>query len=477
MKAPGGSVAFALVVAAFAACSNGASDTTTENAPQIAPRRVGETDLRQKRPERWHGREELPAKRRRERRRDQEDATPRDSNLYPGAHGGLWRRAREPADAVADEERQRLEELAAVPYLSGYVEAPAEQDVIRYDPARAHNGYNLYNSGHGPEALLIDMEGQPLHSWSLGKEAVWPDAPTRKMAFYWRRVRVYPNGDLLVVFDSYGLMKLDRDSNLLWKYTRACHHDLEVTDNGDIYVLYRESAVLEDYNDGRRVMPDGVVVLTSDGEPKEEYRILECFNNSNYAYMLRWIPPDVQDLLHANSVRVFDGSHEHLSPFYKEGNILIALRKIDVVAIIDPDERSVVWATSGIENGLWHKQHDPRVLADGTMLLFDNRGRGDVERTSVLEFDPFTLRVNWQFGGGTGASLYSRTLGASRRLPNGNTLISESNYGRAVEVTREGEIVWEFINPHRAGDENELIATLFEMQRLDYDYVRFLSAP
>jgi hypothetical protein len=38
------------------------------------------------------------------------------------------------------------------------------------------------------------------------------------------------------------------------------------------------------------------------------------------------------------------------------------------------------------------------------------------------------------------------------RLPNGNTLIVESDAGRAFEVTAEGEIVWEFLNPDRMPD-------------------------
>jgi hypothetical protein len=37
--------------------------------------------------------------------------------------------------------------------------------------------------------------------------------------------------------------------------------------------------------------------------------------------------------------------------------------------------------------------------------------------------------------------------GGAQRLPNGNTLITESDKGRAFEVTREGEIVWDFYNP------------------------------
>jgi hypothetical protein len=109
------------------------------------------------------------------------------------------------------------------------------------------------------------------------------------------------------------------------------------------------------------------------------------------------------------------------------------------------------------------------------MLVFDNRGRGQVEATKIVEFDPFTLDVAWVYHGDAGKGLYSRTMGACRRLPNGNTLISESNYGRAVEVTPDRKIAWEFVSPHRAGETDELIATLFQVRRIDYDYVRFLD--
>jgi hypothetical protein len=39
-----------------------------------------------------------------------------------------------------------------------------------------------------------------------------------------------------------------------------------------------------------------------------------------------------------------------------------------------------------------------------------------------------------------------------------------------------GEIVWEFHNPHRAGDNNELVATLFEMVRVDEDFFPWLES-
>jgi hypothetical protein len=55
-------------------------------------------------------------------------------------------------------------------------------------------------------------------------------------------------------------------------------------------------------------------------------------------------------------------------------------------------------------------------------------------------------------------------------LPNGNTLITEPDPSRAFEVTPEKDIVWEYVNPHRAGENNELIATLFDVVRFERDF-------
>ena len=64
--------------------------------------------------------------------------------------------------------------------------------------------------------------------------------------------------------------------------------------------------------------------------------------------------------------------------------------------------------------GPWLAQHDPDILANGNILLFDNLGNfleadgSDAEagggRSRVLEFDPSTMAIAWQYAGtGRGA--------------------------------------------------------------------------
>jgi hypothetical protein len=84
------------------------------------------------------------------------------------------------------------------------------------------------------------------------------------------------------------------------------------------------------------------------------------------------------------------------------------------------------------------------VLSSGNILLFDN-GMGR-RWSRVVELDPASGRIVWEHGGPGEGSFYTRTRGSNQRLSNGNTLIVESDDGRAFEVTPGGETVWEFIN-------------------------------
>ena len=45
-------------------------------------------------------------------------------------------------------------------------------------------------------------------------------------------------------------------------------------------------------------------------------------------------------------------------------------------------------------------------------------------------------------------NFFSPRISNAERLPNGNTLINEGTFGRFFEVTPQGDVVWEFVNPH-----------------------------
>ena len=112
------------------------------------------------------------------------------------------------------------------------------------------------------------------------------------------------------------------------------------------------------------------------------------------------------------------------------------------------------------------------MLDNGRILFFDNLGTP--KRSSVLEIDPATGEVLWRYQADRPGTFYTFCCGSNQRLSNGNTLITESDAGRAFEIDADREIVWEYWNPHRVPDPKneaqERIATLFEVVRLPADF-------
>jgi hypothetical protein len=377
---------------------------------------------------------------------------------------GKWRPARgtpsgQGAEVPAD--------VKAVPYLQGYRPAQDHPVVIERDPHATSAGLDFYVSGHAAEAVLMDPHGKTLHRWRYPLRRLWPDLakdPEMAKLEYWRRAYLYPNGDLLGIYEGQGIVKLDAQSRVLWAHRGGTHHDLFVTADGTIYTLDREGKIIPRINPDKGVLEDFVTVLDPAGKVLRKISILECFENSPYASLLQRMPRE-GDIFHTNTLEVLDGRFADRDPAFRKGNLLVSVLKLDTLAVLDPERRTVVWARTGG----WRRQHQPTFLDDGHLLLFDNTGAG-LERSRVLEIEPASGKVVWQYGGTPAEDLFSKTLGSCQRLPNGNTLITESENGRALEVTHDKRVVWEFYNPHRAGDHGELVAVLFEMIRLPPDF-------
>jgi hypothetical protein len=103
------------------------------------------------------------------------------------------------------------------------------------------------------------------------------------------------------------------------------------------------------------------------------------------------------------------------------------------------------------------------MLPDGHILLFDN----GVERkySRILEIDPYAGSIVWEYHADPPEDFYSFTRGSAQRLPNGNTLICESDNGRAFEVTRTGEMVWEWFNPSLRRGHREVVYRMLQYPR------------
>jgi hypothetical protein len=373
----------------------------------------------------------------------------------------------EPPDA------RRLEALRALPYAGGYpADEEEETGVVFRDPERSCPGYSLYAIHALCDAELIDEEGRVINSWS--------HRPRRK----WTRAELLPNGDLLVVgtepgadrqdlaSDVHYVIRFNWNGKILWKRELLAHHDIEVTPAGKLLVLTFQRKLMPQIHPRIETRDEQLTLLEPNGSLIESRSLLEAAAANPDVLPLDRVKPTApsgipwMDIFHSNSAEWM--RHPRLvgkHPLYDLDNVLICSRRQDCIAVVNWTRNEIVWAWG---RGEIIGPHDAQVLENGHILLFDN-GLGR-EYSRAVELDPVTEKVVWQYVADPPGSFYSATRGSVQRLPNGNTLLAESDKGRAFEVTPDGSIVWEFICPYRNGPDER--AAIVSMRRFSHKFVQ-----
>jgi hypothetical protein len=386
---------------------------------------------------------------------------------------GLWRpiKTSRSSNELTVEQKRKIQQLRSIGYLSGSQKPPQQQNVTIYDRSLVCQGLNFVVAAHAPEACLMDMTGRVIHKWECDIYRVWPDFDPETFmgrdfyhhSTFWRRAHIMQNGDLLAIFDGIGLIKLDKNSNIIWSAFNGAHHDLHVARNGSIYVLTRKAHINKQYNPKDPILEDFISILNPDGKELEKISILDALKNSFYAPVLKR-GRTAGDIFHTNTIELIEKQPPGCNHPLKQGTVLISILRLDFICAIDLVKRTAYWGASDY----WKDQHQPTLLSNGNMLIFDNRGFS--EQSTILEFDPNSRDIKWFYRGTKDDPFFTLTCGSCQRLFNGNTLITESESGRAFEVTAEKQIVWEYINPQHAGEKNEYIAILLEVIRLSQDF-------
>jgi hypothetical protein len=376
---------------------------------------------------------------------------------------GLLSRSSSLAGQETDDRARRLEILRSVPYTSVTEDKvnPDGSGVIIHKPDKAYRGYNICCSRVSPEVLLIDMAGEVVHRWTYPQigEGIWD------------HVLMLDNGDIVVIVKFEYLLKLDWHSNLVWMKEIEAHHDIALGSDSTLYVIKRE---VKPYR-GLVVRFPSIVHLTYDGDEIgtwSTYDNLEAigqtfdrrsFLDTVLDSMLSdgsW--PEISDSIaslpeagtapsgetrfdyfHLNTITVLPetplGKRDSR---FKAGNLLICFRNVNQIAVLERDGWDPVWVWG---EGVLDWPHHPTMLPDGRILMFDNGFRRKFSK--LLEIDPVDGSVEWEYVGTPRRSFFTSNKGSSQRLPNGTTLVCQGNRGRVFEVTRDGEIVWEWLNP------------------------------
>jgi hypothetical protein len=146
-----------------------------------------------------------------------------------------------------------------------------------------------------------------------------------------------------------------------------------------------------------------------------------------------------EDWTHVNDVDIIDDHRVLLSP-----------RNMDQVLVLNRTTREIELRLGSDDNhDVLYEQHNPDFFYDEegnpTMLV------GDSENDRVVEY----TRVDGEWERTWTVTGFNWPRDADR-LPNGNTLIVDTHNQRVVEVTPQGEVVWEFYAPWAPYDAERL---------------------
>jgi hypothetical protein len=141
--------------------------------------------------------------------------------------------------------------------------------------------------------------------------------------------------------------------------------------------------------------------------------------------------------------RSYTGDWTHLNDVDKVGDglYLLSPRNMDQVIVVNRTTKEVELSLGEDENySILNAQHNPDFFRDSegnpTLLVADSGNDRVVEYTR----EGGEWNRTWTVTG-------FRWPRDADRLPNGNTLITDTLHQRVVEVTPRGEVVWEFYAP------------------------------
>ena len=400
--------------------------------------------------------------------------------------------------------------------------------VTIYDPTRAYNSYVLFPGGDDV-SRLIDLTGKVVHEWKYtGQPVAFIDPAlvggSRGHIFVTLETEEGKGTDLVPGRAQTRIRKtvgeVDWSGAKVWEFGANApggraqqHHDIARLPNGNTLVLanvvyplpgFAVPQVLDDV--AYEVSAEGEIVwqwAASDhideiGFTADELKLIKASKNADYLH--------VNDLKPVGPNHWYDEGDQRFAP----DNLIFDSRSANFIAIIDRKTRKIAWTLGPhypavSEDGSTTSrrtprpvdqisgQHDAQIIPKGlpgagNLLVFDNQGEAGYPHAAlsytggsrVLEINPVTKEIVWQYTGASsgqpGWAFRSTHISNARRLPNGNTFIDEGQIGRFFQVTPQGDIVWEYINPYpRRGKDPEtgrstVNHAVYRAQPVPYDW-------
>jgi hypothetical protein len=331
---------------------------------------------------------------------------------------------------------------------------------------RAFPGFTLFAplSGDGT-VYLIDLDGNVVHTWQM-------PYPPGNYGYLTERGTLFYNGKVSEQSERFisrqpwkggAVLEADWNGHVLWELRHPDHHHDGIRlRNGNVmliclarlpqHLVSKVKGGLAGSEHNGEMYADYLVEMASDGRSVWEWRTWEHLD------------PETDCITAVQDYRA-EWTHANGVAELPDGNLALSFRNISTVIIIDRKTSKIIWKLGAPPLA---GQHAPMPLPSGNLLLFDN-GPHRLDHTMpfsrVIEVELASKQIVWTYQERRQYEFFSPRISNAQRLPNGNTLVCEGDFGRLFEVTTEGELVWEYVNPYFGEDRNGLNNRVFRAYR------------
>jgi outer membrane protein assembly factor BamB len=374
---------------------------------------------------------------------------------------------------------------AGVFTASAYEALVGPTGVLKYNAAKSYGGYTLFCPLIGDKTVyLIDMEGNLVHKWET-------DYTPGAFAMLLENGNLLRGGALpnppTTIGGAGGIVQeIDWNGRVVWEYklmtpTQVQHHTFTRMPNGNTLLLAWEYKSADEAiamgRDPKSFPPavfdrgkwyngfwvDFVREVDKNGKTIWEWHVWDHLGTGPNQIDINFKLPDAMGGTYPN----FDWTHFNTCEYIPESDELILnSRNFSEFYIVNHKTGDIVyrWGNpsaygqgkrpSWMDNGdqKVFGEHNVTYLGKNHFLLFDNGSeRAEGNRSAVVELDRTTGQIVWEYEAKHSNSFYSYRQGAAQRLPNGNTLVTSTHGGHLFEVTKDKEIVWDYVSPVRLG--------------------------
>jgi len=326
---------------------------------------------------------------------------------------------------------------------------------IIQEHALEDTGYILLSSyskkNNLPEVALIDIsENASIHKWKPDVQN-FVDKKSNKYRYRVVHPLLFEDGDIVYSNTDDDLIKIDINSNLLWKVEGQFHHSKEFDSDGNIWTcgIINENDKLDYISKQLNFRDDAIVKVSANGEVLFKKSVASILYENGLVSILTM--SFGKDPIHLNDVQPAFEDSDH----WKKDDLLISIRNRNMVLLYRHTTNKVIW----YKIGPWHNQHDVDFVNQNEITVYGNdiviynndnttinnfdsiRGWNTVYFYS-FEDDSITKKFDNVFKENKINTPYQ---GLSKTIANNHLFVEETQNGRLLKLS-QNSVIWEFVN-------------------------------